>query len=180
MARPEEKTVLVVDDEPDIVVYLSTTLEDAGFHVLTAGDGQEALEIMASVTPDFISLDLVMPRKSGIRFFRELRRNRAWSRIPVMVVTGHGRDERGENDLGEILGARTMSGPGLYLEKPVKPLDFVRAVATALDVELDLNALVDPDHAEKRKEVRELLGQLDGDELERVLKILREEKDGAG
>jgi CheY-like chemotaxis protein len=179
MARPEEKTVLVIDDEPDIVVYLSTTLEDAGFRVLTAGDGQEALEIMASETPDFISLDLVMPRKSGIRFFRELRRNRAWSRIPVMVVTGHGRDERGETDLGEILNSRTLSGPGLYLEKPVKPDDFVRAVASALDVELDPNDWLDPDREEHRQEAQELLGQLKGEELERMLKILRRGSDGA-
>ena len=72
MAKPQDKTILVVDDEPDIVMFLSTALEEAGFNVVTAADGNEALERVKEATPDFISLDLVMPGKSGIRFFHEL------------------------------------------------------------------------------------------------------------
>ena len=65
MTRPEDKTILVVDDEEDIREYLSTVLEDAGFNVVTAADGQEALERVETTIPDFISLDLVMPKKIG-------------------------------------------------------------------------------------------------------------------
>ena len=65
MTRPEDKTVLIVDDEPNVRDYLAQILRDAGFGVVTAGDGDEALEIIRENPPDFISLDLVMPRKSG-------------------------------------------------------------------------------------------------------------------
>ncbi len=180
MPGTHDKTVLVVDDEPDIVEYLGTALEDAGFRVLTALDGQEALEIMGREVPDFISLDLVMPRKSGIRFFRELRRNRAWSRIPVMVVTGHGRDERGSHDLREILKTKTMSGPGLYLEKPVKPTEFVNAVASALGVEPCTDGGDLPAERSLRNEAEDLLGEADAATVARALQILRAGSRGKG
>ncbi|MBW2263785.1 MAG: response regulator [Deltaproteobacteria bacterium] len=176
MARPEDKTVLVVDDEPDIVMYLRTALEDAGFNVVTASDGQDALEIVGKSIPDFISLDLVMPRKSGIKFFHELRRKREWVRIPVMVVTGHARDEKGSKDLNEILSEKTMSGPGLYLEKPVKAAEFVRAVADALDVELPEASVpgVDPD--DLRRQARQAVDRASPEELAAALEILRRQK----
>ena len=79
--RPEERTILVVDDEPDVRRYLQTILEDAGFNVVTASDGEEALQIIRRKKPDFISLDLVMPRKSGHRLLFELRKDREWARI---------------------------------------------------------------------------------------------------
>ena len=61
MERPEDKTILVVDDEPDVRGYLKMILEDAGFRVLTAGDGVEALELIREDRPDFISLDQDQP-----------------------------------------------------------------------------------------------------------------------
>ena len=67
MASARDKTVLVVDDEPNIRQYLKTILEDAEFNVLTAQDGEEALGIIRQQRPDFISLDLIMPKKSGHR-----------------------------------------------------------------------------------------------------------------
>jgi len=76
VARPEDKTILVVDDEPDTVTFLQTTLQYAGFQVMTASNGEEALERVKEKKPDFISLDLVMPKKSGIRFLYELRKNK--------------------------------------------------------------------------------------------------------
>ena len=173
MARAQDKLVLVVDDEPDLVLFPSTALEDAGFQVRTAGDGEEALASLAQETPDFISLDLVMPRKSGIRFFRELRRKREWSRIPVMVVTSHARDEQGAGSLREILDDRTMSGPGAYLEKPVKADEFVRAVANTLGVEIETPPVADPEQDRLRKEIRDLLGDADGEDLARALQALR-------
>ena len=77
-------------------------LVDAGFKVVTAGDGEEALEKIRAEKPDFISLDLVMPRKSGHRLLKELRRDRELSRIPVLIVTAHARDELGKGDLKDL------------------------------------------------------------------------------
>ena len=93
MQRAEDKTILVVDDEPNVRQYLMTVLQDAGFNVVTAGDGEEALEMIKNRIPDFISLDLIMPKKSGHKLLHELRRNKQWSRIPVLIVTAHAQDE---------------------------------------------------------------------------------------
>jgi two-component system alkaline phosphatase synthesis response regulator PhoP len=135
MARPEDKTILVVDDEPNVRDYLRMILVDAGFHVETASDGEEALERIRESPPDFISLDLIMPRKSGHKLLFELKRDRRLSRIPVLIVTAHAQDEMGREDLQDILDSAVMSGPGTYLEKPVQPESYVRAISRAVGVE---------------------------------------------
>jgi CheY-like chemotaxis protein len=133
--RPEDKTILVVDDGPNVRGYLKMILEDAGFRVVTAGDGVEALELIQRDRPDFISLDLIMPRKSGHKLLFELKRDRELSRIPVLIVTAHARDELGKKALQEVLDSAVMSGPGTYLEKPVNPNSYVRAIQRALGIE---------------------------------------------
>ncbi len=135
MTSARDKMVLVVDDEPNVRDYLAQILRDADFNVLTAADGDEALEIIREMKPDFISLDLVMPKKSGHKLLYELHKDRELSRIPVVIVTAHARDELGSGDLQDIMENRVISGPGIYLEKPVKPLDFVRCVQRALGLE---------------------------------------------
>ncbi len=135
MEKAEDKTVLVVDDEPNIREYLKAVLEDAGFKVITAGDGIEALEIIKKKSPDFISLDLIMPRKSGHKLLYELKKDKKWSRIPVLIVTAHARDDLGKEDLDDILNNRVMSGPGIYLEKPINPLKYIRAIQRTLGLE---------------------------------------------
>ena len=106
MARAEDKTVLIVDDEPDVRNYLSMILGDAGFNVVTAADGVEALEIIREKRPDFISLDLVMPRKSGQKLLYELKKDRELARIPVLIVTAHAQTELGKKDLQDIMESR--------------------------------------------------------------------------
>jgi CheY-like chemotaxis protein len=135
MAKPEDKTILVVDDEPNVRLYLRAILEDAGFSVVMAGDGEEALRIIKQKAPDFISLDLVMPRKSGYKLLYELRKDATLAQIPVLIVTAHARDEMGQKDLSDLLDDRVMSGPGTYLEKPVSPEAYVRAIQRALGID---------------------------------------------
>jgi CheY-like chemotaxis protein len=135
MGNPGTKTVLVVDDEPNVREYLKTVLEDAGFCVLTAGDGVEAFEIIRKERPDFISLDLVMPKKSGQKLLYELRHDAELSRIPVLIVTAHAKDELGKGELEDMMKNMVISGPGTYLEKPVDPLSYVRSIQRALGME---------------------------------------------
>ena len=135
MPRARDKTVLVVDDEPNVREYLAQILRDADFNVVTASDGIEALEIIREEPPDFISLDLVMPGKSGHKLLYELRKDRILSRIPVLIVTAHAQDELGKEDLDDLMDNRVISGPGTYLEKPVRPLDYVRSVQRALGLD---------------------------------------------
>jgi len=175
MIKPEDKTILVVDDEPDVLTYLTMVLQDAGFNVMSAQDGNEALERVKQKKPDFISLDLVMPHKSGIRFYHELRKNKEWADIPVIIVTAHARDELGKGDLEEILQGKTFSGRQVYLEKPVKAAGYVRMVKRELGIPTD-----EPEedmHQVTRKELDSLLDNADQAVLE---KIARDLKKGGG
>jgi CheY-like chemotaxis protein len=172
MTRPEEKTVLIVDDEPDVVAYFAGILERAGFNVLTAANGEEALESVRGQRPDFISLDLVMPRKSGIRFLYELRKNKDWARIPIMIVTAHAGDELGQSDFQEIFSGKTLVGPLTYLEKPVRPEHFLHTVKKVLGL-APLEEDREPESREHlQREISTRLEDVDMDTLERLLKTL--------
>jgi CheY-like chemotaxis protein len=176
MERPEDKTVLVVDDEPDVQGYMRMILEDAGFRVVTASDGVEALELVKRERPDFISLDLIMPRKSGHKLLFELKRDRELSRIPVLIVTAHARDEMGKKALQEVLDSAVMSGPGTYLEKPVNPKNYVRAIKRALGIEIS------PEGEEKgdlKDELQKSLRGASADAMREALAALRKAKMGA-
>lgn len=170
MIRAQDKTVLVVDDEPDVRAYLTQILQDAGFHVRSAGDGVEALEMIREDPPDFISLDLVMPRKSGHKLLYELRRDHRLSRIPVLIVTAHAQDELGSGDLQDIVESRVISGPGVYLEKPVKPKDYVRCVQQSLGIE---ETPPDDDRISLQEELRRNLPDAEPHALRRALEALK-------
>ena len=165
MTDETSRHVLVVDDEPDVRGYLRSALEDAGFAVQTASDGLEALDLIRSQPPDLISLDLVMPRHSGAKLYRELQKDRKLSKIPVLIVTGHARDELGRTDLEEM----TMSGPGIYLEKPVRPESYVAAVRQLLKIEVT----EEPEPDDLRRSLDRALSGADRDALQRALDALR-------
>jgi CheY-like chemotaxis protein len=169
MSDETQKYILVVDDEPDVRAYLQDALEDAGFAVATAVDGLEALEMVRRRLPDLISLDLVMPRHSGVKFYRDLQKDKKLSGIPVLVVTGHARDDLGKTDFEEL----TMSGPGVYLEKPVRPDSYVSAVRRLLGME----SIESPELAsdDLRRSLDRALSGADRESLQRALKALRKE-----
>ncbi|MGD9200440.1 MAG: response regulator [Chitinispirillia bacterium] len=164
-----KKTVLIVDDEKDVVRFLTMALEDAGFDVLVANNGVEALEILKKNKPDLISLDVVMPGGSGLKFHRELKKNTAWTRIPVLVVTGHARDDLGKADFAEM----TISGPGVYLEKPVTADTYVNAINKILGIE----EKEDISSSTVKNEVKALLNSTDPETLKEVLRIMKSKKD---
>ena len=178
MSRPEDKSILIVDDEPDIRAYFSGILERAGFNVTTASNGDEALEAVKQKKPDFISLDLVMPGKSGIRFLYELRKDREWARIPIMIVTAHARDDLGRGDFDQIFSGKTMFGPLTYLEKPVSPERFLHHVIKILGLEPEAQ---EPDFAAParlRREIEARLGELDVEALQRIMTTLERDPEG--
>jgi CheY-like chemotaxis protein len=170
MRDARDLTVLVVDDEPDVRAYLAQTLSDAGFRVETAGDGLEALERIRAHPPDFISLDLVMPRMSGHKLLYELRRDKALARIPVVIVTAHAGDELGQGDLADLLHDRVISGPGVYLEKPVTAQVYVRCVRRVLGLP---DAPADEERETLRAELAHELPRAEPHALRRALAALR-------
>ena len=170
MNSERPRRVLVVDDEADVRDYLRSALTDAGFLVETAVDGLDALEAVRRNPPDLISLDLVMPRHSGAKFHQALQKDKQFSKIPVLVVTGHARDELGRADFEEM----TMSGPGVYLEKPVHPDTYVAAVRRLLGMEGQ--EAPEPRPEELRRELSRALSGADRDALQRALDALKKKE----
>lgn len=167
MSKQRCKRILVVDDEADVRAYLSMALEDAGFAVDTAADGLDALEMARRNPPDLISLDLIMPGHSGARCYHDLQKDKRLAKIPVLIVTGHARDDLGRSDFEQMV----MSGPGIYLEKPVSPESYVAAVSKMLGME---TANPSPSPADQlRSELTEALANAGDASLKRALSAIR-------
>jgi DNA-binding response OmpR family regulator len=115
------KTILVVDDERKIVTVLKGYLEQAGFFVVTAGDGQLALATFRHVRPDLVILDLMLPGIDGLDVCRILRRE---SDVPIILLTA--RVEEADRLIGLELGADD------YVVKPFSPREVVLRVRAIL------------------------------------------------
>jgi two-component system OmpR family response regulator len=115
------KKILVVDDENRIVEIVKAYLEKDGYHVFTAFDGANALEIARTQSPDLIVLDLMLPKISGWDVCRELRKE---SNVPIIMVTA--RDEVTDKIIGLELGADD------YLTKPFDPKELVSRIHAVL------------------------------------------------
>ncbi len=119
----QKKSILVVDDEPDIVTFISTVLEDAGYATRTAPDGVEALKLVKEERPDMISLDITMPEKSGVRFYRDIKENDEYKDIPVVMVTGV------MDQFKKFISTRKqVPPPEGYLSKPVTKDEYLAVV----------------------------------------------------
>ena len=134
MARASEKKILVVDDEPDVRDFLASCIEDAGFIVNTAVDGQDALEKIESDPPDLMTLDMVMPRTSGIKVIRTLREKEKYANLPIIVITAHARDEFGSEDIKEFNAFTSGLRPRYTIEKPVTPERLIKSICEILGV----------------------------------------------
>jgi len=134
MATEQKKKILIVDDEPDIRNFLSACIEDAGFQTDTAQDGIEAMEKVAADPPDLITLDLVMPRRSGVRVIRELQKNEKWAKIPVIVITAHARDEFGSDEIKALSAFTANMKPRITIEKPVTQEKIINSICQVLEL----------------------------------------------
>ncbi|MEW6138661.1 MAG: DVU0259 family response regulator domain-containing protein [Thermodesulfobacteriota bacterium] len=82
------KKILVVDDEPHIVKYLTAFLQDSGYETCSASNGEEALTVLRKERPDLVTLDLQMPNETGTRFYRNLTKEKELKNTPVIVISG--------------------------------------------------------------------------------------------
>lgn len=83
------KKIMIVDDDPNIVSYLTDLFTDNGYQTCTAGDGSDAIEVVRTEKPDLITLDLEMPKEWGPRFYRKLtQQDEEFKKIPVIVISG--------------------------------------------------------------------------------------------
>jgi len=121
------KKILIVDDEADIRDYLSTLLEDNGYQVRKAADGEEGLKLLGEEKPDLVTLDIVMPNKSGVRLYREMRESDELKDIPVIFISGLGDFKVFMKKIGPPL-----PDPERFLEKPLDEKGVLEAVGKVL------------------------------------------------
>jgi Fe-S oxidoreductase len=121
------RTILVVDDEPDVLVYYSAVLEDQGARVVEAPDGETAIAVARREKPDLITLDLSMPGMDGGTVFETLRRDPELSGIRVCIITG-------KPELRRLIYDRAVQPPEGYLDKPVDEETLLLNVRKILDV----------------------------------------------
>ncbi len=119
------KTILIVDDEQNIVISLEFLMKRAGFEVIVANDGEAALRSFAQAPPDLVLLDAMMPKKSGFEVCQAIRANPEWQATKVIMLTAKGRES--EMAKGMALGADT------YVTKPFSTMDLVAMVKRMLE-----------------------------------------------
>ena len=123
------KKVLVVDDDPDVRLFNTTVVEENGFIPIEATNGEEGLKKLKEEKPDLVILDVLMPRQSGIRLYRELKTDRAFKDVNVIMLSGIARKTflRSQKALTEF-GGEAVPEPEIYLEKPVEPEELAAAI----------------------------------------------------
>jgi two-component system phosphate regulon response regulator PhoB len=128
------KKVLVVDDDPDVRLFSVTVLEENGYIPLEAEDGESGLAMIKSEKPDLVILDVLMPRQSGVRLYRELKTSKTLKDVKVIILSGIAKKTflRSQKALTEFGGAE-IPEPEIYLEKPVEPEELAEVIKNVLE-----------------------------------------------
>ncbi|MBU3917557.1 response regulator [bacterium] len=121
-----KKKILIVDDEQDVLIYLSTLFEDNGFETITAENGIEALKLAKAEFPDLITLDITMPEQSGIKTYRYLKNDINLQDVPVIIITAVG--EPIKSVMNEFAA---FPEPEAFISKPVDQKELI-AIANEL------------------------------------------------
>jgi DNA-binding response OmpR family regulator len=116
--------ILIVDDEPNIVVPLEFLMRREGYDVAIAADGEAALAALAERTPDLVILDVMLPRMSGFDVCRRIRADARWRELKILMLTAKGRES--EMQKGLELGADA------YVTKPFSTRDLVARIRALL------------------------------------------------
>lgn len=131
-----EGRILVIDDDPLILKLLQTTIERAGFEVLTASDGQEGIEAIRGEHPDLVISDVMMPRVDGFELVRLLRSDRLVANTPLIILSAKGEEE--DRVKGLELGADD------YITKPFSPRELVARVKALLRRKSEIREKIEP------------------------------------
>ena len=119
------RTVLLVDDEPNIVLSLQFLIEQAGYQALVARDGEAALRAVEEHKPDLVLLDVMLPKRDGFDVCETIRAKPEWNDIRIVMLTAKGRDS--EREKGLALGADA------YITKPFSTREAMDQIKRFLD-----------------------------------------------
>jgi DNA-binding response OmpR family regulator len=116
--------ILIVDDEPNIVISLEYLMKREGYEVVIAADGEAALEALAEKSPDLVVLDVMLPKMNGFDVCQRIRADPRWQGIKILILTARGRDTEVAKGLG--LGADS------YVKKPFSTKELVAQIKRLL------------------------------------------------
>jgi DNA-binding response OmpR family regulator len=122
------KKILIIDDEADTRAFLEALLTDNGYQTATAADGDLGISKAKEFKPDLVTLDIIMPNQTGVKFYRELSKDKMLSKTPVIILSGVTRYKE--------LFARdhaTMPKPFAFVEKPLDKQELLDKIKKALD-----------------------------------------------
>jgi len=124
-----KKKVLIVDDEADMRTYFESLISEAGYETMTASDGDVGYETVQTFRPDAITLDIIMERETGLKFYRSILKNPELKDIPVIIVSG-------VSSYKDLFGRdhATMPKAFAFIEKPVDPAELLATIGKAVVV----------------------------------------------
>jgi two-component system phosphate regulon response regulator PhoB len=127
------KKILIIDDEQDVLLFLGTLLRKNGYEVCEACDGVQGLKKVIDERPDLVCLDLLMPEKTGIKMYREMRKDDQLKSVPVIMVTGIEAVDRWDfKGFHKFIEERSIPKPQGFIEKPIDKDQFLKAVHEVL------------------------------------------------
>jgi len=112
--------VLIIDDEPDIRDYLTAVLEDNGYTAKPLTTDETFSDVIRSDRPDLIILDIMMPKRSGISIYKELRSTDEYKNIPIAIISGMMPEKSFKKGFGKLLNDDSIALPDGFIEKPVQ------------------------------------------------------------
>lgn len=124
-----KKTVLIVEDELDMRIFISTLLETSGYRPIMTRDGREGLDKAREISPDLIILDVMMPGEGGVQMYRQLKTDDTLMNIPVILLSGVAKNTF--THYLKMLNTRmdcAIPEPAAYLEKPPEAEDLLKLI----------------------------------------------------
>ncbi len=127
------KKILIVDDDPDVRLFSQAVLEENGYTPVVAKNGEEGEALIRQEAPDMILLDVLMPRESGIRLYRNMKTHKKYKNIPIIILSGIAEKSflRSQKVLTEF-GGDPVPDPEAYLEKPVDGEELANTIKKIL------------------------------------------------
>ncbi len=124
-SQKDNKKLLLIDDDPNLILLVKDYLEFRGYNVVTAENGREALEILDDNVPDMIICDVMMPEMDGYSLVKHIREEPSTNRIPVLFLSAKGQSQDRVKGLNE--------GADVYMVKPFEPEELVAQVESSLN-----------------------------------------------
>ena len=122
--------ILIIEDEPDVSLYLQTVLETDGYKTEVCDTATAGMDRVEEFKPDLISLDIMMPHETGMSFYVKLKKSRKHARIPVIIISGAVQQK--EFRFEDFVPDKSVPPPELYMEKPIDIDLFLKTVRKLL------------------------------------------------